>query len=57
MGERSAGGFFIAKAEQAEERAAKAATGTERATWTDIAMEYRRLAEEAVRHGGAPSSH
>ena len=52
MNERSAGGLFIAKAEQAEERAAKAQNEKERATWLDIAKEYRKLAEEASGNSG-----
>jgi hypothetical protein len=42
---QSAGGFFIEKAHEAEERAANAKDETERATWLEIANEYRRLAE------------
>ncbi len=43
LGERE---FFLAKAREADGRALSAETAEDRATWKDIAEEYRRLAAE-----------
>jgi hypothetical protein len=43
MRERSEHGFFIAKAHEAEDRAANALSDDERKIWQEIALEYRRL--------------
>ena len=47
MGEKSAGEYFFAKAEEAEAKAANASNDRERGTWRGIAKEYRRLANQA----------
>jgi len=45
MRDQSEEAFFIGKAREAEERATAATTPEERATWQNIAREYRRLSK------------
>lgn len=49
MRERSEEAFFIAKSREADKRATLAADDAERATWREIADEYRRLSHERAR--------